>query len=374
MKAILIISKHFYPIESGSEKTTRYIADYLANKGWRVHLFVINGNSEKLSSNICFHRMKTNGIYNLFSKKLYLKEFADIFFTFLPIIQIIIENHIQLVYIHYTESIGLSAVIASRMLNVKSIILWPTSCLYHFKKTENPLSYIINKTYSKMASAFIAKGMSQEQFKVYFKISSNKLFYSVNPIEFKDYFVEKLSPQRPEIIKILYLGKFNNYKRPDLLVKSVQLLQNKNIEIHFYGDGADEENLRGLIKKLKLEEKCIIHEPIKDVKNLISKFQIFVFPSPYESAYSQSLLEAIAASRITIVKYTEGIKRFFPKNSIIGIEKITAKNIAHALDYAIINYEESITIAERGSEIVKNKFSFDGFYKQTKNIILKEYL
>jgi len=165
------------------------------------------------------------------------------------------------------------------------------------------------------------------------------------------------------------LGKINDYKRADLLIEALPMVKNNNIEAHFYGNGPHEKNLKNLIIKLNLQQKAFIHDPTRDVKKLISQHQIFVFPSPYESAYSQSLLEAIAASRITILKYTDGIKKFFPENSIIGLNKINPEKLAVSIDFAIENYEDCLAAAERGSEIVKSMFSFDYFNEQTKDII-----
>lgn len=366
---ILILTKYFHPVESGSEKTSRYISHYMAERGREVHIFSIYGSRDILDDRIRFHKMPVSGIYRIMTAHKYLKELADILFTLPVIMRIAAVNSIGCIYIHYTEAMGFAGIVAARILGIKSVVLWPGSCLYHYKKSENSISYMANKIYSKLASSFIAKGMSPEQFRHYFRISPKRLFHTVNPVEFTDYFSDKLPVKKPDKMAILYLGKFNDYKRPDILIEAVSMLKHKNIEVHFYGNGPYEQKMKDMVAELKLEDRVFIHKPDSNVKTIMKDFHIFVFPSPYESAYSQSLLEAMAASRITILKYTEGIRKYFPADAVLGIKKMTPRNLAGKLEFALENYQECRIIAEKGSAIVKEKFSFDYFLKQTETII-----
>ncbi len=366
--SILIISKFFYPHESGSEKTTRYIIDYLVkNKNNKIFLFNIIGTNERLNEKAYYYKMPNVFLYKKMQKIKYLKEISDVFFPFIFLFIFLLKHRINIIHIHYAESVGLPAVLLGKLFNIKTVVLWPTSSLYHFKRSENKLSYSINKLYSNLCDLFIIKGMSETQFTKYFKIKKHKYMHSVNPVELKDYETKPLSDKRPKIINILYFGKYNEYRRPEKLIFAIKKLPNnikKNIKVNMYGKGDYENYIRELNRKYKLENIITINGYANNVKEIMENAHIVVSTTPYEPAYAQALLEAIAAGKIIIVKKSEGIEKFFKNNVLYLLDKMNSKNIANAIIEIINNYEDFVPKANNAKKIVLEKFNFKYFFKQ----------
>lgn len=370
---VLILTKYFHPFESGSEKTSRYIAEYMSANGDRVHIFALKGEGEMLGGRTFFHNIGENPLYTFLSKKLYMKEISDMLFSFIPILLIIIRYRIKLVYLHYTEAMGLSGLAAAKIMGVKTAVLWPTSSLRHFKMTENPLSFLINRIFTRASDVFIAKGMSAAQMKKYLRIRTERLHYSVNPVEYGDYSSAELPENPPEKMKVLYLGKYNDFKRADFLIKAIILMtpeRRRRFEVNLYGNGPDEAYLKELVQANGLDGEVHVNPPSRNVKQILGESHIYVYPSPFEPAYSQSILESLCAGRITICRYTEGIARFFKDGrDIIGIRDMNEHSIADKLLWAADNYREAFKIAESGRRIVRDVFTFKNFFEQTDRIV-----
>ena len=366
MKNVLIISKYFYPYESGSEKTTRYIIDYLAEKNFKVTLFCARGSSEKLNSKASFVSLEKNKLYLFLSKKKFVKEFADIIFGFGALFLIMRKERFDSVNIHYAQSIGLSAVVLSKLFLTKSVVLWPTSSLCHSKLTDGKIQFITEKTYSFLADAFLAKGMPSQQMRKYFRVRKEKLFETVNPVEQKDYDPGACDFQA-KILGVYYLGKYNGFKRPDILIRALELLKPEErgaLRVSLYGNGYYEPLIRKMVKNLGLEGTVNINPPTKDVKGVIRDNHVFVYPSPYEPAFSQSILESLVGGRAVVCRNTAGIRKYFKDDSIIGVMPMNEKNLADKLSWIIKNRKMTEEIALNGKKIISLTFTFENFMNQ----------
>ncbi|MEO0234717.1 MAG: glycosyltransferase [candidate division WOR-3 bacterium] len=362
-KKILIISKYFYPYESGSEKTSRYIIDYLVSRGNSVVLFCIKGNNERLNSKAIFYNIGSfEKIYDIFAKKRILKELVDIILGFLFVLKIVKKEKVDVINIHYAEAVMFPAVLLGKIFSKKTVILWPTSSVYHLKEYESKIVYIYNKISSKLTDTFIAKGMEEKQFVKIFKVNPKRLIATPNPIEQKDY--DLPLPEPKERLGIYYLGKYNSFKRPDILIKAVHKMKRENLEkifVSLFGDGDYRERIEKLVKKLGLENTIKINPPTKNVKDVILKHHIFVYPSPYEPAFAQSILEAFSSARIVVCKKTCSMERYFDENSYFGLEKIDSTQLSKTLDFIVENYDQVKKKGVNARQIIIEKFNFDHF-------------
>ncbi|MDD3804520.1 MAG: glycosyltransferase family 4 protein [bacterium] len=366
MKNVLIISKYFYPYESGSEKTTRYIIDYLAENNFKVTLFCARGSSEKLNSKANFVSLEKNKLYLFLSKKRFAKELADIMFGFKALFLLMRKERYDSVNIHYSQSFGLPAVVLSKLFGTKSVVLWPTSSLYHSKLTDGKIQFITEKTYSFLADAFLAKGMPSRQMRKYFRVRKEKLFETVNPVEQRDYDPGECDFHN-KVLGVYYLGKYNEFKRPDILIRSLGLLKPEErgaLRISLYGSGNYELTIRRIVKELGLEEIVNINPPTKDVKSVIRDNHVFVYPSPYEPAFSQSILESLGSGRAVICRNTAGIRKYFKDDSIIGVMPMNEENLAKKLSWIISDRKGAEEIARNGKRIISRTFTFENFMNQ----------
>ncbi|MEJ5307230.1 MAG: glycosyltransferase family 4 protein [candidate division WOR-3 bacterium] len=362
-KKILIVSKYFYPYESGSEKTSRYIIDYLINRGNSVVLFCIKGNNERLNSKALFYNIgRFEKMYDIFSKKKILKELVDIVLGFLFVLKIIYKERVDIINIHYAEAVMFPAILLGKIFSIKTVVLWPTSSVYHLKEHESKIVYVYNKISSKLTDLFIAKGMEEKQFVKVFKVNPKRLIPTPNPIEQKDY--DLPLPESDERLGVYYLGKYNGFKRPDILIKAVHKMKKENrkkIFVSLFGDGDYREKIEKLVEKLALFDTVKINPPTKNVKEVISIHHIFVYPSPFEPAFAQSILEAFSSARIVVCKKTCSMERYFDENSYFGLEKIDSNQLAKTLDFIVENYDKVKVKGINARKIIIEKFNFDHF-------------
>ncbi len=363
MRKVLIVSKYFYPFESGSEKTTRYIIDYLLKRNYNVILFCLKGDSQKLSEKVVFYSIKNfEKFYDRFSKKKILKEILDTIFGFVFIFKIILKEKVKVINVHYAEGVMLPAVILGKIFSIKTVILWPTSSVNHLKKYEKKIVYIYSKISSKISDLFIAKGMDEVEIKKIFKVNSKRLVSTPNPIEQKDY--DLPFPEKSEKLGIYYLGKYNGFKRPDILVRALAKMKLENrrkIFVSLYGEGDYKSKVDDLVKKLDLERIVTVNPPTRDVKGVIKNHHIFVYPSPFEPAFAQSILESFSAGRLVVCKKTKAMERYFNEDSYFGLEKMDSSSLSKILDWIVENYEKEKVKGIKAKKIIIEKFNFDYF-------------
>ncbi|MGE3063050.1 MAG: glycosyltransferase [bacterium] len=329
-------------------------------------LFCAFGSREKTGADTVFYTMNSNVLYRYFSKKKILKELADIFIGGIYLLRIFIKERIDTVSVHYSESLGLPAVLLAKIFGKKTVVLWPTSSLKHSKMTEGRLLFISEKIYSFLSDVFLAKGMPSEQMRMYFRVKKNRLFETVNPVEQKDY-DPGLCNFSDKRLGVYYLGKYNDFKRPDILVKAVSLLdeeKRKCICVSLYGNGPYEAMIKNLVKELKLESVVAINPPTRDVKQVIKNNHLFVYPSLYEPAFSQSILESLGSGRVVICRNTKGVSKYFKEDSILGVLPMNEKRLSDAISWVIDNREKAEQMALKAKSIISKEFTFENFMNQ----------
>lgn len=89
------------------------------------------------------------------------------------------------------------------------------------------------------------------------KILSNHVIY--NPFDIDE--IQRLSLEKKENIEfdyLLFVGRLENQKRIDRLLKSFSLLKNKEIKLIIMGEGSLFNDIKKLIHRLKLSDRVII--------------------------------------------------------------------------------------------------------------------
>lgn len=98
-------------------------------------------------------------------------------------------------------------------------------------------------------------------------------------------------------IKLLTVGRMCEQKNSIFIVKIInELIKiNKNIHLYWIGKGPQEEEVKGLIKKYKLEDTINLLGSRKDVPNIMTKMDFMLFPSKWEGL-PVTLVEAQVAN------------------------------------------------------------------------------
>ena len=95
---------------------------------------------------------------------------------------------------------------------------------------------------------------------------------------------------------VTFLGRMDPFKDPITFVKSIPyiLKKIKNIKFFIVGYGFLLDDVKDLVKKLKLEKCVIITGPRKDINIILEASDIFVNLSPEDNFFSVAIQEAMA--------------------------------------------------------------------------------
>lgn len=98
-------------------------------------------------------------------------------------------------------------------------------------------------------------------------------------------------------IKFLTVGRMCEQKNSIFIVKIMKELRKINDNVHLYwiGKGPQEEEIRNLIRKYRLEDSITLLGSRKDVPNIMTKMDFMLFPSKWEGL-PVTLVEAQVAN------------------------------------------------------------------------------
>lgn len=111
--------------------------------------------------------------------------------------------------------------------------------------------------------------------------------YKVNRLEkYKEFGIDK------ESYVIISVGELSKRKNHKVIIKALAKLKNKRITYLICGTGVFESRLRKMVKALKLEEQVVFAGYRKDIYEILSISDCFVFPS-FQEGLPVALLEAM---------------------------------------------------------------------------------
>lgn len=148
--------------------------------------------------------------------------------------------------------------------------------------------------------------------------------------------VKKLTISKRKNIILGSMGRLADEKNFDQLIKSVKFLIDKGykIKLKIAGSGEEEENLRILTKKLKLEKNIEFLGWVGQ-KEFFDKIDIFILLSK-EETFGIVFLEAAKYQKLIMASNTDGAKMILKdqKNAlIIKLEQNINKQLLQKFDY-----------------------------------------
>lgn len=91
-----------------------------------------------------------------------------------------------------------------------------------------------------------------------------------------------------------HIGTFKESKNQKFLIEILKNLRDRNIKLLLVGDGSMKDELQELVSKYNLNDKVVFAGIRKDINNMLSCMDVFVFPSIFEGL-GMVLLEAQAS-------------------------------------------------------------------------------
>lgn len=119
-------------------------------------------------------------------------------------------------------------------------------------------------------------------------IKSKKLRIIANPINPE--FTIQNDIQRLNVV--LNVGRLEEQKRQELLIKAFAAINHRNWELHIIGEGEKKVYLNKLIKKLKMQGSVLLLGQRQDIDKYYLQSKIFVLSSEYEG-FPNALMEAM---------------------------------------------------------------------------------
>jgi glycosyltransferase involved in cell wall biosynthesis len=102
-------------------------------------------------------------------------------------------------------------------------------------------------------------------------------------------------PQRRpgSVTKLAAIGRFDRQKGFDIVVDALRRVETRGLELHFFGDGPERENL---FRRADGDRRIVFHGFTADVASAMARSDAVVMPSRWEP-YGLVALEAFAAGR-----------------------------------------------------------------------------
>lgn len=363
---ILLVTETYLPYISGVEESTRSIATFMANRGHKV--FLVNPKP------VLDKKVKT--IKNV--ELVYTPSFKDPFYkgkpttpfplAFWPISKTLRENEIDLVHIQEPGSLGISALVLSKLKKL------PTVGALHFTPEQvarelplNPetvaipivrifIHFIYNFYDAIMVpTETFAKFLRSVRVNTHIQVVSN----GVNTKKFKpspkNYQLRKRLGISKNSIVFFFLGRLDRDKNVASLVKAMPLTD-KDVHLLVVGKGRVKQKLHNLAKKLKVENKITWIDYIKD-SEMVDYYNVadcFSIMSPYE-VQSIVTLQAVA-SGLPVIAARAGALPELCRDKVNGF-------LVQTYDFK--------TLAKRMNKIAKNKNLRKKFGKESRKLSLK---
>ncbi len=186
----------------------------------------------------------------------------------------------------------------------------------------------------------------------------------------------------PDVVRILDVGKFRNYKNHFFLVDAIsKISKHYKFEVTIMGQLSNEdeynyfEELKKYIKEKGLEDTISLHRdiPYIEMKSVYNSHDILILPSKNESA-GMVILEALAHGLCVLSSKSCGLGCYLDEYFCGFTFSInTTDELVSQLESLLENKQLIRYYGERGMNVVKEKCSFNNYLEALNCITMKEF-
>lgn len=184
------------------------------------------------------------------------------------------------------------------------------------------------------------------------------------------YTAESSSLDKKQIITV---GRLSEQKGFDLLVSAWSYIAKKhpNWEIHLYGEGELENELKKSITQNGIEDSFIIHKPVKNIKEKYLESSIYVMSSRFEG-FGMVLIEAMACGVPCISFDCPHGPSYIIKDGEDGIlvENGNVERLAEAISTLITDTDKRVAMGKAAKQNVL-RYSQENIMKQWESLFYK---
>jgi glycosyltransferase involved in cell wall biosynthesis len=122
--------------------------------------------------------------------------------------------------------------------------------------------------------------------------------------------------------KCVWVGRFLNWKHPDLAVNTVIHLRDEgyNVSLDLVGSGEMGAELEAIVKENNAEEyiRFVGNQPYEKVREYMSKAEVFLFTSDYNEGWGAVLNEAMDSRGVVVASHAAGSVPFLIRDGKNG--------------------------------------------------------
>ena len=171
---------------------------------------------------------------------------------------------------------------------------------------------------------------------------------------------------------IIYVSRMNDNKNLDTLVESVNIIEHKNINLLFVGDGPEKGKIENLCKKYNIKSSFVGFKNITEISKYYTISNIFLLLSKDFENSPKVLNEAMNFELPVIVTSLAGTVKDLVIDNYNGysVNPIDIKSIAKKIDYLNKNRDLAKQMGKKSLEIV-NEWTFEKDAKYINQAIMK---
>jgi glycosyltransferase involved in cell wall biosynthesis len=241
-----------------------------------------------------------------------------------------------------TKNCGTPDLVLSNLLPVDRILSRSrlnTYAIIHSTMSKEMVSFSrdeikMSSIYTRMPCICVSKGVLAD-----FTNTFNTTFdvrYIYNPVDI-EFIMQKSVEFTPKYNNYLvHVGKFNNAKRHDILIRAYHLSNVKN-PLVLVGQGPLKKECEELVNSLGLNEKVIFAGFKSNPYPLMKNAKLMVFSSEYEGLGLVILESLVVGTPVISTDCESGPREILPKNNLVPVNDIRAlaSKISDAVQYPI---------------------------------------
>ncbi len=224
-----------------------------------------------------------------------------------------------------------------------------------------PLEKFVYRRYDKIIAC---ANMVKERLISYLPSLKEKIITIQNGFSLK----EKEIKESKEKSDIIFIGRLEEQKGVDILLKALKILKEEKItpKTFIVGYGSQEEILKDYCKKEGLINVNFLSKR-NDALSLLKASKIFVLPSRWEGL-PITILEAASLKKPIITTDAGGIKEVLNEDEAIFVERDNSLSLSAAIKNLLFNENLQRELGERAFSKVNNHFSIKTFSKKLTNL------
>lgn len=233
----------------------------------------------------------------------------NMFKTIKILLNIVKENNIEIIHSHHRMAAFYSRIICIFYKKIKRV--------YTAHNVFNDKIFLTKFALNKSKIIAVGNGVKDNLLNVY-GLNNEDIEIIYNSIEKPDKITvpdDTLIRNKKDKIFIGIIGRICEQKGMDIFVNALAPLIYKNPNIYGFiiGDGEDKENLKTLVKRLKIENNIIFLGYRQDIFNLISSMDFIVLPSRWEGL-PLTPIETFSVGKTIIVSNISGNNEIVKEN------------------------------------------------------------